>query len=309
MRILLTGGTGFLGKHLVSRFVHSGIEVGVLSRCVKKAQKVLPANVRFYEWPMPHNTLAPKEAFDKVSVVINLAGESLAKKRWTKKQKKRIEESRVLTTASLMMSIETYRVSSLKTLISSSAIGYYPSVVGEKMDEDFESGTSFVARVCRNWEDQVMKVSLPKKVRKVIFRWGVVLGYEAGLLREMIGMLDKHRGAVLGSGKQLINWITVNDVGELILKAIHDKRYGGIYNAVTPYPVSHKTFVQLLAKHLKRRVWLRVPAGLIKGLLGRERAGLLLDQQHIHPQGLLDLKFPYLYTRLHEAIEGLLPKY
>ena len=311
MRVLVTGGTGFIGKHVIGSLVHRGVEVSVLSRDVKKAKSVLPANVLFHEWREPTKDLVCEEAFGGVKAVINLTGENVMSRRWTKKQKQRIHSSRVLTTRQLLRSMKQHqigRAKGIRTFIHASAIGYYPMGTGGVLDEGSPCGGGFLSGVCRAWEEEVMQQEMGS-IRKVIFRLGVVLGIEGGFLKQVFQGFNRHLGMILGSGEQWLNWITVSDVALLMTEATRTERYRGVYNAVTPHPISYRDFAHQLARYLGKRLGLRVSPWVLWGMLG-ERAGLVLGAQNVQPKRLVEeVGFDYQHRTLEDALKALLPKY
>lgn len=275
MKILITGGTGFIGSRVAQALEKEGHDIVVLTRSPEKVK--LPFRCRFYQWDATKDTPPPKEALDSVGAVINLIGEGIADKRWSKERKKVLWNSRVKATERLVRSLEN--VNGLKLFVSASAIGFYGDRGDELLDEQSSKGDGFLSQLCQGWEDAAYKI-LEKHpgVRLVHTRLGVVLG-EKGFLEKLLPIFKMNLGSQLGSGKQYLSWIHINDVVGGFLKVVKEEKFVGALNFVAPEPVTNKELTEELAQALNKRVFLPVPAFAVKTLFGELSEALLGSQR------------------------------
>ena len=232
MNLLITGGTGFVGTRLIASLVSKeDLKITVLTRNKDRADKKLPKSVRSIYWD-PENGIQPTEDFKEVDAIVNLMGENLASKRWSDSQKKILEESRVKNTEYFFDQIKKYNTRSLRVIVQASAIGIYPKNLERDVTEETELDTDFLGTLCKNWENQL---NLYKEVeRKVAIRIGVILGKEGGALKKLLPIFKLGLGGKISSGKQMMSWIHVQDVVNIIIKSLFDERYSGVINAVSP---------------------------------------------------------------------------
>ena len=298
MKVLITGGTGFIGKKLVEVLSKKEeIEISVLTRGSTKNF----GKVNYYHWN-PENNI-PGAALEGVDALINLMGENLSAKRWTDKQKKLLETSRVKNTGLLLQALKKTN-HPCKIIISASAIGIYPKNTDRELNESTELDTDFLGDLCKNWEDQIKFFN--ECERKVIVRFGVVLGREGGALSKMLPIFKLGLGGKLGSGEQYMSWIHINDLVNILIEALFDKRYKGIFNGVAPNPVTNQEFTKQLAKALHRPAILPVPAFALKLLLG-EMSSIVLDGSRVVPQNLKNLGFVFKYPIIDLALAEIFP--
>lgn len=295
MKILLTGGTGFIGRALVSDLVSSGHELVVLTRLNKESSERLTFIHWSYKWPEDITAIT-----ENVDLVINLAGESIVQKKWTEKQKENILKSRVLATRKIVSAINQ-SAKKPKKLISASAIGIYGTRSSEIITEKSTLGSDFLSNVCKAWEEEALKVEIPL----TILRIGVVLNRSGGVLRKLVPQFKMFLGGSLGSGTQWMSWISLRDVAGLIRFAIQNEKVTGILNAVSPNPVTNKTFSVVLGKVLNRPSFFSVPEFVLKFALG-EMADLLLTGQKVYPERALMLGYQFKHTDLEEALKEIL---
>ncbi len=303
MKLLITGGTGFIGRHLVPRLVEGGHELVVLTRDPSQAQRGLPYPIAFFPW----RGLAaepPGEALGGIDGVIHLAGEPLAASRWNASAKQRILDSRVLGTRSLMRALKAQAQSSPQCVISASAVGYYGSRGETVLTEESSPGTDFLANVCRQWEGAVIG-NLPEGCRPVLLRAGMVLGKGGGALARLRPIYRAGLGGALGNGRQWMGWIHVSDLVSLILHALETPSLHGAVNAVAPHPVRNREFNRALARVLHRPAWLPVPAPVLRLALG-EMASVLLASQRVDPKKAVESGFHFRYPELGAALADLL---
>lgn len=296
MKILITGATGFIGQSLVN-LLRTDHELLLVSRRPTLAVKQLAVdNSKVIQ-------LEQLNSLDGVDAIINLAGESLAAKRWSVEQKRRISESRWLITEALLTKLKN-SVPAPRIWINASAIGFYGAQGSEPIDEGFTpSHHDFPHRVCAHWEELAQQATA-FGCRVCIMRIGLVLGTQGGALAKMLPAYWSGLGGPLGSGKQMVSWITRTDLVYALRFVLENSQCHGIYNATAPEAVSNADFSKTLAKTLHRPHFLQTPAWALKLLLG-EMADLLLNGQNVLPTRLLDAGFQFRYPTLPEALQHI----
>jgi len=302
MKIFITGGTGFIGRHLVRRLAEDGHTVLVLTRS-KKAPEKPEANVTY----IPGESIKPGPWQEKVKdcdIIINLAGATIFSK-WNKKQKKLILESRVKTTQNIVQALAA-GADRKTSLISASAIGYYGFHKDEELDEKAGPGDDFLASVTRAWETEALKAQ-EKSVRVVIARFGIVLGEKGGALSMMAPFFKLFIGGPLGKGRQWFSWIHVRDLVEIFVFLIEHPEISGPVNACSPRPLRNKDLAKALGKALRRPSFLRAPAFMVKLLLG-EFGNVVLKGQRVLPRRLLQLGFVFQFPEIQGALTDILRK-
>jgi uncharacterized protein (TIGR01777 family) len=266
--ILITGGTGMIGQALTKALLEKNYEVIVLSReSGVKSQESIPG-VGYAHWDIK-SKIIDQVAIAKSDHIIHLAGANLAEKRWTKKRKQEIVDSRVESGKLIVESLKNI-TNQVKTVVSISAIGYYgPDRFNTtNFNEKDSAFDDFLAQVCKQWEETLYPmITLGKRL--VTFRTGVVLSKEGGALKEFLKPLKFGIAPILGSGKQIISWIHIDDLVRLFISALENEDLSGVYNAVAPNPVSNKEFVLQLAR-IKSSFFIPVPvpAFMLKLILG-----------------------------------------
>jgi uncharacterized protein (TIGR01777 family) len=298
-KVLISGGTGSIGS-LMADFLHrQGHEVGLLSRSEKN-----DGTFKTYKWNIKDNYLDP-EALESCDYIIHLAGAGIADKAWTAGRKKEIIESRVLSTDLLYNQVKKHKTP-LKAFISASAVGYYGQVTSNKnFTEKDKSANDFVGKTCFLWE-QAAEQFEDLGIRTVSLRIGVVLMEKGGALEKMVQPIRMGFGSPLGSGKQYIPWIHVDDLIGMFYKALTSDDMSGAYNAVAPKPASNAEFTRILARVLNKKLWLpNVPAFVLKALLG-DRASLVLKGSRVSSQKIESTGFTFKYTSLEPALKNLL---
>lgn len=296
MKILITGATGFIGHKVIESF-SSEHELLLISRRPKLAARQLSVdNSKVIQ-------LNNLKDLNDVDVIINLAGESLAEKRWSDDQKRKISESRWIITEQLIgllkQSIKRPRI-----WINASAVGYYGMDHHFPIDETYEpEHPDFASRVCHRWEELAKQAS-HLECRVCILRFGVVLDSDGGMLKKLWPSFWFGLGAILGSGNQLMSWVSRTDLIRVILFMIEKNELEGVFNVTTPNPVTQKECSEIFAKFLHRPLFLKMPGWFLKVILG-EMASLLLGSQNIQPQRLIQAGFEFLYPTLPEAIQHI----
>ena len=309
MRILMLGCTGFIGKSLIPRLISEGHELCLISR---KNIDQLKINSSFEKIAFLKLNLAQERNWNDINllnqlksceVIINLSGEPITEKRWSEEQKLEIENSRVNTTSYLMNSLKKNAINP-KVIINASAIGFYGTSLDNIFDETSPSGEDFLAKLCKKWEEAASQK--PFFTRLVILRIGIVLGVNGGALGKMLPIFKVGLGGPIGDGNQWMSWIHIDDLCDIIVNGIKDKKYSGVINAVSPKPVKMREFSSILAKSLQRPNLLPVPAASLKLILG-DSAKLLLEGQNIKSIKLNKF-FKFKYPLLEEAIFSLTKK-
>ncbi len=292
MNVLITGGTGFIGRNLCRRLVAQGDSVTVLTRSSEAASRTLGGAVQTVErWD---------EIRLPIDAVVNLAGANLASRRWTSARKKELVESRVHTTQALVKWIE--RTSPRpRVLISGSAIGWYGSDrADELLTEDGAKGDDFPAQLCQAWEAAARSAER-LGVRVCVVRTGVVIGRGGGALSRMLPAFRVGLGGPIGSGQQWMSWIAMTDWLAMACWMITHTTASGVYNATAPQPVRNEEFARTLAACLGRPCLVRAPASVLRAVLG-EMAELVTCGQRVIPQRVLDEGFIFSLPSLHAAM-------
>jgi len=303
VKVLVFGGTGFIGKNLTRELTTNGYRVGVVTRHTDNASNNISNNLRVIKWQYSSPFMVFTE-FRDVDVVVNLAGESIAKSRWTNSVKQEILASRIKATKALVAAINDGYIQP-KVLINASAVGYYGPCGDEEKTEETGAGQDFLAQVCQEWENEAYKVQNPI-TRVITARIGLVLGAE-GALNKMVLPFKIYLGGSLGSGSQWLSWIHINDLTRLIMFMMEYRELSGPINATAPEPVRMKTFCSVLGKVLNRPSWLPVPELMLKIALG-EMAEMLLHGQRVVPKKAINAGFEFRYPNLRLALEDVLKK-
>ncbi len=295
MRILITGGTGFIGRGLVSRLLLRGDEPTVLSRDPPKASALLGNHVRIW------NSLGQWQDGATFDAVINLAGEPIIDKAWTPERKRILLASRVGITEQLLEGIGRCRQKPA-VLLSGSAIGIYGDAGASVCAENSQSADDFAARLCRDWE-RAAEPAETLGIRTVLLRTGLVLHESGGMLKKMHLPFKLGFGSRLGTGRQIMSWIHRHDYLNAILFVLDNAECRGAFNLTAPFPASNSAFTQTLAESLDRKAFLVTPEFLLKPVLG-ERSILLFGGQHVLPKRLLATGFMFRYPHLADALQN-----
>ncbi|TWX69265.1 TIGR01777 family protein [Colwellia sp. C1TZA3] len=297
MNILITGGSGLIGQALIQHL--NAERIIVLTRNPEKTAKILPDNIEFISTLDAIN-------FNELDVVINLAGEAIVDKRWSSAQKETICQSRWKITQSLVEKIQV-ATNPPHSLISGSAIGFYGRQGALAIDESYqEIHDEFSHQVCQKWE-AIAQGAQSDKTRVCIIRTGVVLAENGGALQKMLLPFKLGLGGPIASGKQFMSWIHIDDMVAVLLAAVYQTSLSGIINATAPMPVNNQEFSETLSAVLKRPCLFRVPAFVLRTLMG-ESADLVLYGQNVLPKKLLNNNFKFQYPSLEVALQQLLVK-
>ncbi|MCO6175579.1 TIGR01777 family oxidoreductase [Flavobacterium sp. NRK F10] len=300
MKVLITGATGLIGSELVKLLLQRGVKVNYLTS--SKSKLIKEENYQGFYWN-PDKGEIDLDAFEEVECLINLAGATVSKK-WTPAYKQEIIESRVLSTRLLYQSLlkDSFEV---KQIISASAIGVYPSSETTiYTEESNQIDNSFLGCVVAKWEDEVKNFA-KLGIRVSFVRIGLVLAPDGGALTEMLKPIKLGLGATFGSGKQYQSWIHIKDLAR-IFSFIMDNELEGIYNGVSPYPVTNEVLVKSIAQTLDKPLFLPgIPKMAMKLLLG-EMHELLYSSQHVSARKILDEGFQFKYSNLDKALQDIL---
>lgn len=280
MKLFITGGTGLIGRALVSELIQQGNEVIVLTRSPQRVYTVFPKTTRFC------TALPDVASFNNIDVVINLAGEPIFDRRWTASQKARLRESRLSLTAQL---VERINRSYLRpAFISGSATGIYGDQGDNEIDEQASFSHSFTAQLCQDWE------ALAKQAytRVCLVRTGMVMSAQGGALGKILPLYRAGLGGKLGNGAQYWPWIALEDMVRGLLFLVYNPALNGAFNFTAPHAIKQAEFNRTLGNLLHRPCFANAPSCVLKMLLG-ERANLLLESQNIKPRRLLEAGFQF----------------
>jgi uncharacterized protein len=297
MKILLSGSNGLVGSELKNDLTNKGHNVISLIR-----NKNHESNSSVY-WDY-ENKILDLDNLNEIDCVIHLAGENISAKRWTEKQKKKILESRTQSTNFLIKSISKLERKP-HSFICSSAIGYYGNRGEEVLIEESEKGTGFLSDVCQDWE----RCTLPAKeagMRVVNLRFGVVLSEKGGALKKMLLPFKFGVGGKIGTGKQYISWISIEDTIRVIDFCLKNDKINGPINVVAPNPVTNYELTKSLGKILNRPTLFPLPAFAARLVLGEMADELLLASTRVEPAILLKYGFDFKHTALDKALDKII---
>ena len=300
MTILITGATGLVGQELVQLLLKNGHVVHYLS--TSKNKIVTKETYKGFYWN-PKTAEIDASSLTNVEAIVHLAGATVSNK-WTKAYKQEIIESRVLSTRLLFETLQKNK-NQVKQIVSASAIGIYPdSLTNIYHETDLAIDASFLGNVVKQWENEVSQFEkLPIEVAKI--RIGLVLAKDGGALQEMVKPIKFGVGAAFGSGQQYQSWIHLHDLAAIFSHVIENNR-SGVYNGVSPYPVTNEVLTQAIAKTLEKPLFLpNIPKFVMKILLG-EMHILLFSSQHVSCRKLLDENFQFKFASLDKALQDLL---
>lgn len=298
--VLITGGTGMIGKALTQALIERGFHVIILTRNAGKQKPT--TNISFAEWDIQRQTI-DKNAIAKVDHIVHLAGASVAEKRWTTKRKQEIVSSRVDSGKLIVESLKSIP-NKVRTLISATAIGWYgpDKNDGKKFTEDVPSSNDFLGQTCKQWEAAIEPASFLGK-RLVKLRIGIVLGNEGGAYVEFKKPLKFGLATILGNGKQIVSWIHIDDIVRSILFAMENEKMEGVYNAVAPNPSTNKEIVLEIARKEKGKSFIpvHVPSFVLKIVLG-EMSIEVLKSATVSSEKIQQAGFIFQYPDLSSAI-------
>lgn len=299
--VLITGGTGLIGRVLCKKLMKKGYNVALLSR------KSTPyVDIPVYTWD-PDNNLIDREAISSADCIIHLAGAGIGDKRWTKKRKELILSSRIKTCDLLFNKVQESGTK-LKAFISASGIGWYGAETSEKIFSEADPPAGdFIGEVCRQWELSADRFQ-ESGIRTVKIRTGIVLARKGGALGRMILTVRPGLGSALGSGRQYNPWIHIDDLCNIYIRAIEDKSMAGSWNAVAPEHITNREFMRKLARVLEKPFFIpAVPSFAIKLLFGT-MSEILLKGSRVSAAKILSTGYNFEFPALENAMKNLFTK-
>ncbi|MBI2854596.1 MAG: TIGR01777 family protein [Chloroflexi bacterium] len=303
MRVLITGGSGLVGRALATDLAQDGNEVVVLSRSPSGAAG-LPAGVHAEQWD-GRTAGGWASLANGADAIVNLAGENIGAGRWTANRKQTIRESRLNAGSAVVQAVEL-AAKKPRVVVQASAVGYYGPCRDEEVTEATPPGNDFLAGVVADWETSTVPVEA-MGVRRAVIRSGVVLSTKGGALPRMLLPFRMFVGGRTGSGRQWLSWIHMSDEVKAIRFLIDNESARGTFNLSAPTPITNAEFTRLLGKHLHRPALAPTPALLLRALFG-EMSTVLLDGQRAVPRRLLELGFSFQFPTADSALEDLLDR-
>lgn len=320
--VMITGGSGLVGTALSQKLAEHGYDVIILTRNPQKAAEKRNAphgagrsfksigNTYYARWDFETNSI-DTEAVRTADYIVHLAGEGVANKRWSAKRKQEIVDSRVKSSERIVK-VLSETPNKVKAVISASAIGFYGPDDENNPHAFIETdkpATDFLAQTCVQWEHAIQGVEAMGK-RLVKLRTGIALSNEGGALREFKKPIRFGFATIFGNGKQIVSWIHIDDLCRMIIEAIENDQLSGVYNAVSPHPVSNKELVTKLASGMRGRFYIpvHIPAGLLRMVLG-EMSVEILKSATVSSDKISSTGFQFLYPSMDAALSQLLKKY
>jgi uncharacterized protein (TIGR01777 family) len=301
MKIVIAGGTGFIGRQVSQFLIHSGHSVTLLSRHTPADKHLVNIHARHIQWAGCAQEAWAQEC-EGADVVINLSGAPIADSRWTKKRKQELIESRVQSTKALLQAVSSWK-NKPHTFMTASGIGFYGDRGEEVVNESSTPGEGFLRELCQAWEGAAMEGEA-LGLRVIPIRIGMVLGPDGGALSKMTLPFRLFLGGPILPGTQFVSWIHREDLARLILFLITHSTIRGPVNAVAPEPVTMQDFCTALGKAMNRPSWFPVPEFVLRMTLG-ELATMLTTGQRVHPLKALEAGFSYSYATLQPALDSL----
>lgn len=300
--VLISGGSGFIGSHLTGLLIAKGYSVSILSRSEKQNK----GDVFYYKWDVSNQTI-DENAVLNADYIIHLAGENIAEKRWTAKRKAAIIDSREKSTQ-LLYSVLKKHNKKLDAFISASAVGIYGAVNGEEIcSENTLYANDFLGYTCQKWEDALDFIE-NLNIRTVKIRTGLVLGKNDGFLKKLIPLFKFRLGSALGSGKQYMPWIHVDDLCNMYLQAVSNPNMEGPYNAAINDNTTNMIFSKTLARIFGYSIWLpNVPSFVLKFVMG-EMAVIVLTGRRVSSDKIEQTGFQFKFKNLEGALKDCLTK-
>lgn len=294
--VLLTGGSGFIGKYLTNVLIDAGYSVSVLSRNDKKNTPL----ITYYKWDLNKNYI-DENAVLNADYIIHLAGEGIVEKRWTEKRKKEILESRVKP-IDLIHAVLQKNNKTLNAFVSASAVGIYGAFTNDTIcTETTPPANDFLGTTCQVWENAADKIEA-LGIRTVKVRTGIVLGKDGGFLKKVTLSFKAGFGAVLGTGKQYLPWIHIEDLCQIYCKAISDEKINGPYNAAVTDNTTNADLSKILAGLYGYKIWLpKAPSFILKIVLGKMSAAVLTGQR-VSSKKIQEAGFEFQFTDLEKAL-------
>ncbi len=290
MKILISGGTGYIGRHIINSFKND--EIYVLSRSKEGSE----GNVKYVRWNPPNRDW--ERGIERPDLIINLAGKSIGEGRWNERMKEELVVSRLNSTKSL---VDYGNSAGVPMMVSASAVGYYGNRGDEFLTEESKPGNDFLANLAVKWEEEASKF----KGNLVILRFGVVVGKEAPLLQNILKGVKLRSAKKLGTGRQWYSWIHVDDIPNIIKFSIDNKLEGPI-NASSPNPLRNEDFMKVISLAYGKKQYFSLPTPILKMVLGELADYLVLSSQRAVPEKLKAKGYKFKFEKLEEAIQASL---
>jgi uncharacterized protein (TIGR01777 family) len=299
MRVAVSGSTGLVGSEVVTVLSAEGHEV------VRLVRRVPAPGEKTVRWD-PEAGVIDAGGLEGCDAVVHLAGENVGAGRWTAARKAAIRDSRVKGTRLLCDALAGL-ARPPKTLVCASAVGYYGDRGEEVLTEESPPGAGFLPGVCREWE-AASAAAARKGIRVVALRIGMVLSPKGGALARMLPLFRAGLGGVLGSGKQYVSWVALDDLTGIVLHALSREELRGPVNAVTPRPVTNRELTEALGKVLSRPTLLPVPSFALRLAVGEMADALLLSSTRVSPRRLEETGYHFRFPEIRAALRHLLGK-
>ena len=301
--ILITGGSGMIGRRLSTLLIKKGYDVIWLSR-----EKHIKADIPRYKWDLLTGKI-DKDALEEADVIVHLAGVGIADGKWTEARKRMIVGSRVRSAQLLLEKLREMNTK-IDAFVSASAVGYYGAITSDKVftEDDAHAKDDFLGETCYKWEEQANQFTTELGIRSVSIRTGVVLSKDSELIKKAVLPTKFGLAAPLGKGTQYMNWIHIDDLCEIYIKAIEDETMTGAYNAVAPEDITNAQFMKGVANVLNKPMFFpRVPEFVFKLFLG-EASQIILEGSRISSQKIQDAGYEFKYKTLRRALKKILLK-
>lgn len=301
--ILITGGSGMVGRRLTDLLLKRGYTVAWLSR--NSNTNTAYPGIKIFEWNPTNHFIAP-EALKFADVIVHLAGAGIADSLWTKKRKQVIRDSRIQSGEVILQNITNYP--NIKKLISASAIGIYGDNKEKWVtEEDVSTNNDFLTNTCKAWESVANKAK-EKNLTTVVIRTGIVLNKNEGILQSMQLALSLRLAVIFGSGNQFLSWIHIDDLCEIYFSSISNDSLSGIYNAIAPNPVRNKVFIKDLFKtNSSWNIPIKIPSFILKLFMGN-MSKLLLDSCRASSKKIESTGYTFQYPNLQSALKNIYSK-
>ena len=296
MKIAIAGGSGFIGSEISKKLIELGYKVVVIDK-----RKPSLRNIEFINLDLKQK-INNKDIFNNIDAIINLVGINIFR-RWHKKIKKEIYESRVNSTRNLVEFINNYKTN-VRIFISASAVGFYGNKKDEEINENSPPGEDFLAKVCADWENEVKKIN-SSSIRWVILRTAPVLDKDRGFLKKLLPFYKLKINLTFGNSKQWFPWIHKDDIVNMYIFILQNEKLKGIYNACSPEQIRYEEFASALASLLRSKITIKINEYLLKIFLG-EFANIILYSQKVSCQKILDEGYNFKFPTINEALENLL---
>ncbi|HTO14342.1 MAG TPA: TIGR01777 family oxidoreductase [Edaphocola sp.] len=298
-KILIAGGTGFVGNALVKYLVECGYKIHLLSR---RAIQQKEENIFYFKWNIEEGFIEDK-AFEGITTIINLTGANIGEKKWTAKRKIELIESRTKSIDLLYNFVKDHNLK-IETFISSSAVGYYGAVTTEEIfTEESENGNDFLASICKKWENAALQFE-KLGVRTVILRKGVIFGKDGGMYKKLAPLAKYGINVSLGSGKQYLAWIDLRDVVRLYSYILKHQEVHGVFNVVASEHITMNYFSKIFLKSFYKKSILPNPPSFIIKLIFGELATMLLEGSRVNNKKLKSTGFQLQFDTLENAFKS-----